>query len=141
MLSAGARAATGLCRWPQQPGAHWITYSGGAMRLSRTGAARWNCSRKCHESRKRHDSYTGRPDPARTWLGTGEIAGRTLLIHADHALGDTIQFCRYASLAAQRGARVVLAVQCCSSCCRPSALRFGSCRGRSTRIRATGIAR
>jgi tetratricopeptide (TPR) repeat protein len=42
----------------------------------------------------------------------GEAApGRTLVIQAEGGLGDTIQFCRYAPMAASRGLRVVLAVQ------------------------------
>jgi len=45
------------------------------------------------------------------WLG-GEtsIAGKTVLLHAEQGLGDTLQFCRYAALVAQRGARVLLEV-------------------------------
>lgn len=45
------------------------------------------------------------------WLGREDIAGKTLLLHAEQGLGDTLQFCRYATLAAKRGARVVLEVQ------------------------------
>jgi tetratricopeptide (TPR) repeat protein len=48
------------------------------------------------------------------WDGT-PLAGRTLLIHAEQGLGDTIQFVRYASLVAGLGlaarSRVVLMVQ------------------------------
>ncbi len=42
----------------------------------------------------------------------GEAAqGRTLLIHAEQGYGDTLQFCRYAPLAAAHGLRVIMEVQ------------------------------
>ncbi len=44
------------------------------------------------------------------WRGEA-AAGRTLLIHAEQGFGDTLQFCRYARLAADRGLRVVMEVQ------------------------------
>ena len=44
------------------------------------------------------------------WSGREEIAGKTILLHAEQGLGDTIQFCRYARLVKQRGARVILQV-------------------------------
>ncbi|MCG2720562.1 MAG: tetratricopeptide repeat-containing glycosyltransferase family protein [Thermodesulfovibrionales bacterium] len=43
------------------------------------------------------------------WDGS-DIAGQTILLHAEQGFGDTIQFIRYAPLVAQRGARVI--VQC-----------------------------
>jgi tetratricopeptide (TPR) repeat protein len=45
------------------------------------------------------------------WTGRQEIAGRTVLLHAEQGFGDTIQFCRYVPLVAGRGARVILEVQ------------------------------
>jgi len=44
------------------------------------------------------------------WRGS-DVAGKTVFLHAEQGLGDTIQFCRYAPLVAERGARVVLEVQ------------------------------
>jgi len=41
------------------------------------------------------------------WDGS-PLAGRTLLLHAEQGLGDTIQFSRYAKLARNSGGRVVL---------------------------------
>jgi tetratricopeptide (TPR) repeat protein len=45
------------------------------------------------------------------WLGQAPLAGRTILLHSDEGLGDTIQFSRYATLVAEQGARVILEVQ------------------------------
>jgi hypothetical protein len=45
-------------------------------------------------------------------LWRGEPAeGRTLLIHAEQGFGDTLQFCRYASMASARGMRVIMEAQ------------------------------
>jgi tetratricopeptide (TPR) repeat protein len=44
------------------------------------------------------------------WLGVESVAGKTVLVHAEQGYGDTLQFCRYASLLEARGARVVLEV-------------------------------
>lgn len=44
------------------------------------------------------------------WLGSEDISNRTILLHAEQGLGDTIQFCRYAKLVKKRGAQVILEV-------------------------------
>ena len=65
-----------------------------------------------YEWRKRHDRF--RRDfvdlPGPQWDG-GEPAGRTILVHAEQGLGDTIQFARYLPLIAARGGRPVLACE------------------------------
>jgi tetratricopeptide (TPR) repeat protein len=44
------------------------------------------------------------------WQGEESIAGKTILLHAEQGLGDTIQFCRYAKRVALLGAKVILEV-------------------------------
>jgi tetratricopeptide (TPR) repeat protein len=45
------------------------------------------------------------------WLGREPLQGRTILLHGEQGLGDTLQFSRYASRVAALGAKVVLEVQ------------------------------
>jgi tetratricopeptide (TPR) repeat protein len=45
------------------------------------------------------------------WLGQSPLARKTILLHAEQGLGDTVQFARYVPLLARAGATVVLEVQ------------------------------
>jgi len=71
-----------------------------------------------YEWRKRHDLF--RRDfinlPGPIWNGD-DPAGRTILVHAEQGLGDTIQFARYLPLIARRGGTPILA-------CEPSLIRL-----------------
>src|SRR5262249_2670638 len=49
----------------------------------------------------------GRP----LWLGEYPLERRTILLHAEQGLGDTIQFARFVPMLARAGAKVVLEVQ------------------------------
>jgi Tfp pilus assembly protein PilF len=45
------------------------------------------------------------------WLGAEDIAGKTILLHSEQGLGDTLQFCRLAKRVRDLGATVLLQVQ------------------------------
>ena len=45
------------------------------------------------------------------WLGTETIKGKTILLHSEQGLGDTIQFFRYVKLVADLGAKVILELE------------------------------
>jgi tetratricopeptide (TPR) repeat protein len=62
---------------------------------------RWN-SKLCP------DVYPKFSEPM--WLGKEPVEGKTILVHVDEGLGDTIQFLRYVPMLAERGARVILVV-------------------------------
>jgi len=49
--------------------------------------------------------------PQPRWTGESSLLGKRIFLYAEQGLGDTIQFCRYASLVAARGGHVILEVQ------------------------------
>jgi tetratricopeptide (TPR) repeat protein len=63
-----------------------------------------------YEMRWEATPFKRRQFPHPAWSGE-DLDGKTLLIHAEQGLGDTIQMLRYATLAADRGARVVVECQ------------------------------
>jgi tetratricopeptide (TPR) repeat protein len=81
-----------------------------ALALLRAG--RWQEGWRRHEARWRRK---GEPGPTyrdeTLWLGDESLEGRTILLHAEQGLGDTLQFCRYAPAVTALGARVILEVQ------------------------------
>lgn len=59
----------------------------------------------------KNTKLTARNYPQPKWSGNFSIADKTILLHTEQGLGDTIQFCRYALLVEQMGAKVILEVQ------------------------------
>jgi tetratricopeptide (TPR) repeat protein len=56
-------------------------------------------------------SFVDRKFTQPRWFGDQPIAGKTILLHSDEGLGDTIQYARYAAMVAKLGARVLLEVE------------------------------
>jgi hypothetical protein len=63
-----------------------------------------------YEWRWRCKEFPKLPYAQPRWDGS-PLQGRTILLHTEQGLGDTIQFIRYASLVQARGGRVVVACQ------------------------------
>ncbi|MFZ7219727.1 tetratricopeptide repeat protein [Bordetella hinzii] len=57
------------------------------------------------------DGVQAMPFEGAPWLGGPPLAGKTLLVHAEQGLGDTLQFSRYVPALAALAGRVVLRVQ------------------------------
>ena len=91
---------------PEFADAHW---NAALFRLltgdfaSGWAAREWG--RKC-----RAVGFAERSFGAPPWLADAPLSGKTILLHSDEGLGDTIQFCRYATMVAGQGARVLLEV-------------------------------
>ena len=66
-----------------------------------------------HEWRWRRSTFTSKRRDFKQplWLGDASLQGKTILLHAEQGLGDTIQFCRYCEAVQALGATVLLEVQ------------------------------
>jgi tetratricopeptide (TPR) repeat protein len=66
-----------------------------------------------YEERMKQPLYQKKIDPLNKpqWNGSQGLEGRTIYIHSEQGLGDTIQFCRYIKLIANRGAKVLFEPQ------------------------------
>ena len=61
--------------------------------------------------KKAKDPHGNRMFSKPVWLGAESLAGKTILVHWEQGLGDSIQFCRYLSCLKDRGADVLFAPQ------------------------------
>jgi tetratricopeptide (TPR) repeat protein len=64
-----------------------------------------------HEWRWNRKTYPRRDLPGICYDGSQDLNGKTLFIHGEQGLGDMIQFCRYAKLAKENGAKVILGTE------------------------------
>ncbi len=80
----------------------------------------WELGWQEYEWRGQELAWPAFPQPL--WDGA-PLAGRTILLHTEQGLGDTLQFIRYAALVKERGGRVIVAC--------PAALHrlLACCRG------------
>jgi tetratricopeptide (TPR) repeat protein len=87
-------------------------YAGAQWNLALTHLALGDFARGWagYEWRWRNGDLAPRALPAPLWTG-GALAGKTLLVHAEQGLGDTLHFVRYLPLLAREGARVLLEAQ------------------------------
>jgi hypothetical protein len=88
------------------------------------GDAHWNlasCCLRVGDFERGWEEFEWRPHADRSrggarkfeqpsWSGDADLVGKAVLLHAEQGFGDTIQFCRYVPLVAERGAKVILAV-------------------------------
>jgi len=73
----------------------------------------WEKGWALHEARWRMETFSSPILKLRNeeWRGNKPIRNKTIYLHYEQGLGDTIQFCRYAPLLKELGAKVILGVQ------------------------------
>ncbi len=97
---------TAIEQWPDFAPAH-MNAGMSYLQLGRADPG-WSL----YDWRNQHGGpVAGRTWPKPRWHGDEPLVGKTLLVWSEQGLGDTIQFCRYATLLESRGAKVILSVQ------------------------------
>ncbi|MGP0067940.1 MAG: tetratricopeptide repeat protein [Isosphaeraceae bacterium] len=90
--------------------------------LAWLGAGDFERGLREYEWRFRCSQFTMPPFSQPLWDGS-PLDGRTIMLYADHGLGDAIQFIRYVSLVRDRGGRIIVV------CARPLARLLATCPG------------
>jgi tetratricopeptide (TPR) repeat protein len=71
----------------------------------------WKMYEWRHEIHKMNLGYKPNQFSAPLWLGLECLENKTILIHSEQGLGDTIQFCRFIPKIWQLGAKIIFEVQ------------------------------
>ena len=94
-----------IARWPDYAPAHRLLSS--ALLIQGDFVRGW----EEYEWRRKDATIPSSDRPGIRWDGSQDLKERSILVYAEQGLGDTLHFCRYVILLAQRGARVHLEAQ------------------------------
>ncbi len=102
--AAAERFAKAVAVSPDVPEAHWN------MALMQLALGRYEEGWREYEWRSRLPGFAMQTLDRPQWQGE-PLNGRTLLVHAEQGLGDTVQFCRYLPKLASFGGEMIFACQ------------------------------